>query len=175
MYHEVYKIIRATGQFIDDISARYFQKFHRNLPIISRIRFNNHITLGSAPTADFSILLLNICLTTCTPALGYQPEHGTIGAGKQQSLYLTARSLFSQIQASCSPTVPLIQAGVLLAMYEYTHGRPEDAFVTITGSARMAYATGINRQTQRIYPDRDLLLQDEEAANTWWGIVILER
>ncbi|KAF2491658.1 hypothetical protein BU16DRAFT_565360 [Lophium mytilinum] len=185
VYSEVHGIIRATGQFVDDISARYFQDFHRHLPIISRIRFyNNLITLGVTPAADFSVLLLTICLITHAPALGYQPKHDVNQSVKQQSLYLPAKSLFAQVQVSCSSSIPLIQAGLLLAIYEYTHGRAEDAFVTIAGSARMAYAARIhardNYQTQMTpaashNTNGDILLQAEEAANTWWGIVIYER
>lgn len=71
-YHEVHSIIRATGQFVDDISARYFKVFHLHLPIISRIRFHNHlITLETVPAADFSVLIMAICLITHAPALGY--------------------------------------------------------------------------------------------------------
>ena len=185
MYLEVHRIIRATGQFVDDISARYFQGFHRQLPVISRTRFyNNLITLGAAPAADFSVLLLTICLITHVPALGYQSGHGATQSVEQQSLYLNARSIFAQVQVSCSPSVPLIQTGLLLAVYEYTHGRPDDAFVTIAASARMAYAARIHapgrHQTQMTHTaghnvDIDLLMQAEEAANTWWGIVICER
>ncbi|KAN0096723.1 hypothetical protein V8E51_015528 [Hyaloscypha variabilis] len=185
VYLEVHGIIRGTRQFVDDISARYFQGFHPHLPIISRTRFyDNLITLGAAPAADFSILLLTICLITYAPALGYRPGDGATPSIEQQSLYLTARSLFAQVQVSCSSSVPLIQASLLLAVYEYTNGRPDDAFVTIASSARMAYAariyTGESHQTHlahtiRHNEDRELLLQAEEAANTWWGIIICER
>jgi hypothetical protein len=185
VYLEVHGIIRGTRQFVDDISARYFQGFHPHLPIISRTRFyDNLITLGAAPAADFSILLLTICLITHAPALGYRPGDGATPSIEQQSLYLTARSLFAQVQVSCSSSVPLIQASLLLAVYEYTNGRPDDAFVTIAGSARMAYAarihTGDRHQTHLAHTighneDRGLLLQAEEAANTWWGIIICER
>lgn len=185
MYLEVHGIIRATGQFVDDISARYFQGLHRHLPVISRTRFyKNLINLGAAPAADFSVLLLTICLMTHKPVLANQSPEAT-GSVEQQSLYLTARSLFAQVQVSCSPSLPLIQASLLLAVYEYTHGRPDDAFVTIAGTARMAYAAGIHacdrHQTPTIHTtgdhntDPDLLLQAEEAANTWWGIVVCER
>ena len=185
MYLQVHGIIRSTGQFVDDISARYFQGFHSHLPIISRTSFyNNLVMLGAAPAADFSVLLLTICLITHAPALGYQSRHGASRSVEQQSLYFTARSLFAQVQVSCSPSVPLIQAGLLLAVYEYTHGRPDDAFVTIAGSARMAYGARIHARdchqtemanTASHNANTELLLRTEEAANTWWGIVICER
>jgi hypothetical protein len=167
------------------MSARYFQGFHLHLPIISRTRFyNNLIVLGATPADDFSVLLLTICLITQAPALEYQFEHKAPQSVEQQSLYLAARCLFAQVQVSCSPSVSLIQAGLLLAMYEYTHSWPEDEFVTIAGSARMAYAARIHGsdrlQTQMTLKagqnaNTELLLQAEEAANTWWGNFVCER
>jgi hypothetical protein len=185
LYLKVHGIIRGTRQFVDDVTARYFQHFHRQLPIISRTRFcNNPNAVAAAPTADCSVLLLTICLITHAPALGYHSEYGASQSLEQQSLYLTTKSLFAQVQVSCSPTVPLIQASLLLAVYEYIHGRPDDAFVTIAGSSRMAYAArihaphGVQTQITDVVGhdrDTDYLLQNEEAANTWWGIVIFER
>ena len=185
MYPEVHGIIRGTRQFVDDISARYFQGFHRHLPVISRTRFSNSLTAsGAAPSDDFSVLLLTICLITHAPAHGYRSGDEATRSVEQQFLYLTARSFFAQVQVTCSPSVPLIQACLLLAVYEYTHGRPSDAFVTIAGSARMAYAARIHAQgrheTQMTYTTSSnmhtaLLGHAEEAANTWWGIVICER
>lgn len=139
--------------------------------------------MGAAPVADLSVLLLTICLITHAPALGYKPAHGTTQPDKQ-SLYLTTRSLLTQVQVSCSPSVRIVQAGLLLAVYEYMHGRPDDALATLAGSARIAYAARIHvhdRQDTDVASltsgnmNADLLLQAEEAANTWWGIVICER
>jgi hypothetical protein len=185
VYLQIHGIIRGTRQFVDDISARYFHGFHPHLPIISRTRFyNSLVTFGAAPGPDFSVLLLTICLITHAPALGYRSEHRAKPSVEQQSLYLTTKSLFAQVQVSFSPSGPLIQAALLLAVYEYLHGRPDDAFVTVGGSARMAYTARIHAHERRQAEmtitsgpnaERDFLLQSEEAANTWWGIVIYER
>jgi hypothetical protein len=184
VYLEVHGIIRGTRQFMDDIGARYFQGFHPHLPIISRIRYNSLITLGAEPEADYSVLLLTMCLITYAPALGHQPGQGIAPPYEQQNLYLAARSLLAQIQCFSSPSVPLIQAGLLIAVYEYRQGRSGDAFATIASTARIAYAARINspksHQTDatKVYSHTeytDLRLQAEEAANTWWAIVIYER
>jgi hypothetical protein len=72
----------------------------------------------------------------------------------------------------------------LLAIYEYTHNQSDDSFVAITSSARIAYAARINTrggyQTKPaaisgLNGDIDDMLQIEEAANTWWVILIYER
>lgn len=40
-------------------------------------------------------------------------------------------------------TVQLIQAGALLALYDYAHGKPDDAFLSVNGCARMGYVAGL--------------------------------
>ncbi|KAF2229471.1 hypothetical protein EV356DRAFT_455759 [Viridothelium virens] len=189
LYLQVLGLIRETGQFVDDVSARYFHGVHRYLPIISRTRFhNNLITLGATSSAGFSVLLVAICLASSSPELGRRTGYvsGEIRQVTRRSLYLAARSLFAQVQACFRPSVHLIQAGLLLAVYEYVNGRPDEAFASIAGCARMAYAARIHLcnhsgpQTPS-FPeasaDKDayLQLQSQEAANTWWGIVIYER
>lgn len=168
LYLQARRVIQTTGQFVDDISVRYFQGIHRHLPIISRKHFHDQlIHIGASPPPGFSILLLSICLLTYHPRLLPQtpPPVG------REPLYLSVKSLFAQVQAFFPPSVDFIQAGVLLALYEYANGRPDDAFLSITGCARMGYASGLHRGRPTVFPASD----DDEAVNTWWGIVICER
>lgn len=139
--------------------------------------YSNLITLGAIPSAEFSVLLLTICLTV------------TAGPVDQQSLRYTTNNLVTLVQESYPTSIPLIQSRLLLAVYDYTHGRPEDAFQAIAGCSRMAYAARIHlhflpacrkdsitssaNMKARLEPDDPL--QATEAANTWWGIIICER
>lgn len=178
LYRQVLQLIHQTGQLVDDLSARYFQGPHRHLPVCSRPYFySNLITLGAIPSAEFSVLLLTICLTA-------SDAHTD-----QQSLRRTTNRLVTLVQESYPTSIPLIQSRLLLAIYDYAHGRPEDAFQAIAGCARMAYAARIHLHflsacrkdtitssaniKARSGPDG--LLQATEAANTWWGIIICER
>ena len=54
---------------------------------------------------------------------------------------------------------------LLLAVFEYASGRPETAFITIAGCARMAYTAGIHGGTNRSrgHYDRDPSLQAKQA------------
>lgn len=123
-------------------------------------------------------------MITRAPALGYQARYAATRSVDQQTLYLTAKSLFAQVQGCCPPSVLLIQASIMLAVYEYAHGLLENAFATITGSARMAFAarihTGDHCPTQMTRTashdaEADFCQRTQEGANTWWGIVICER
>ncbi|KAF5857549.1 hypothetical protein ETB97_005652 [Aspergillus alliaceus] len=173
---EVQKIIRSTGKFVDDLTARYFRDFHGHLPIISRTRFqSNLIATGASPSADSSVLLLTICLIAYLPSSDRPPREGDKPNIGRQSLYLATKALLAQVQGYLQqPSIRLIQASLLLATYEYANGRPEVALVTIAGCARMAYAARIHN-SRRHNMDGGSRLEVEEAGNTWWGIVISER
>ena len=179
IYRQVHQIIRETGQFVDDITARYFQGFHCYLPIISRTRFHrNLITLGTTPCGGFSVLLLSICLITSSPKLGRRTRSANNPRpADTQALHLATKSLFSRVQGASPASVPLIQAGILLAVYEYAHGRPDEAFTSIASCARMGYAARMHASNppSSNHIDTDAYLQAEEIANTWWGIIICER
>jgi hypothetical protein len=92
-------------------------------------------------------------------------------------LYVATKSLMAQSQALRAPTIRFIQAGVLLAVYEYAHGHPEPAFVTIGSYARMAYAAQLRSipASTRIAPPQTDWTIEEEEIDTWWGIRICER
>lgn len=183
LYLQALDLIRRTGQFVDDISVRYFQGIHRYIPFISRRRFQSNLTtLGATPSAGYSVLLLSLSLITSSPKLGWgtgcpgpAPNSPVVD---RRSLHLATKSLFAQVQACFPPSVPLIQAGLLLALYEYSHGRPDDAFASITGCARMGYAVHLHlckRASTDKDTDSDILLGAEEGANTWWALIICER
>lgn len=168
LYLQARRVIQATGQFVDGISGSYFQGIHRHLPIISRKRFHDQLFhIGAFPPPGFSILLLTICLLTYHPKSLPQ----TTPPVGRESLYLSVKLLFAQVQTLAPLSVDFIQAGILLALYEYANGRPDDAFLSITACARMGYASCLHRERLTAFSASD----DEEAANTWWGIVICER
>ena len=72
----------------------------------------------------------------------------------------------------------MIQAGLLLATYEYAQGLVEAAYVSIGTCARMGYAGGIHVGQLGRTPlgcQLPLTLKEEEERNLWWGIVVCER
>ncbi|CAH0052333.1 unnamed protein product [Clonostachys solani] len=177
VHAEVNRLIRSTGQFVDDITARYFKDVHMFLPVIARSRFHNSLlTLGATPSADLSILLLCMCLITPDP----EPRNSSpTSKTSQNTLYLSARSIFAQLQAMISPSVSFIQAGLLLGVYEYVHGQSDRGLATISNAARMAYAARIHtlNVSSRHEEQASHSLQPEEAEplNTWWALIIWER
>ncbi|KAL6230657.1 hypothetical protein BDW75DRAFT_234225 [Aspergillus navahoensis] len=166
---EVQRIISFTGQYLDEVSVRYFQSIHWYLPIISRQRFHAHLlSFGTDPGPDFSVLLLSMCMLTYSPDPG-RPDGRHVDP---LTLYLAAKSLFSQAQTIGRPSLNLIQAGILIAVFEYWRGELDRGFVSIGGCARMAYAAGLKRPTSLPSMNNDVY-PDEEDGSTWWGICII--
>lgn len=100
LHHLVHRIIKATGQFVDDISVCYFAEIHTFIPVVSRKHFHDClIGFGTIPGADFSLLLLSICLITYKGDHSHRPN----GYIDNEFLYLSTHSLFAKVQASLLP------------------------------------------------------------------------
>jgi hypothetical protein len=93
----------------------------------------------------------------------------------QFSLYLVAKTIFTQVYSSSPPSLHLIQTGIILATYEYANGKVENALSSIGLCARMGYACRIHLSNPNTKLEGNEFLQAEEEANTWWGIAICER
>ncbi|KAJ5925396.1 hypothetical protein N7454_008035 [Penicillium verhagenii] len=135
------------------------------------------LSFGTNPQADFALLVL--CMSLLVSSADSSEHLGPSGGplAKDLTIYVATKSLMAQAQALCAPTVRIVQAGVLLAVYEYAHGHPEQAFVTIGNYTRMAYAAQLRSSpspTGNAPRQADWSIEEEEI-NTWWGIRICER
>ena len=172
------RLLETTGLYLDEISVRYFQGIHTFVPIISRRRFHAQLlSFGANPQADFALLVL--CMALLIYSADSFDHPGPQGGRRVEdlTLYVATKSLMAQAQALRAPATHLVQAGVLLAVYEYAHGHPEQAFVTIGSYARMAYAARLRSThslTRTAAPWTDWTTEEEEI-NIWWGIRICER
>lgn len=172
LYLRVLRIIRTTGQHIDDIFTRYFRGIHSSIPMLSRSHINRYLVNNSAPPPPgLSVLLLGMCLIT------YHPDFVPPSADllDQETLYVATKTLFSLVQASFPPSLHLIQAAMIMATYEYANGKIHNAFASASLCARMGYAACIDS----VHPLQEMreedFLEAETKANTWWSILIWER
>ena len=78
--------------------------------------------------------------------------------------------LFAQVQAILPPSTRLLQAGLLISIFEYAHELGNAAFVSIGSCAKMASIIGPNAHTSG-----KTKYESEEERNLWWGVVIYER
>ncbi|KAH9907524.1 hypothetical protein F4778DRAFT_545186 [Xylariomycetidae sp. FL2044] len=187
---QISRLLEATGLYLDEISVRYFETIHNYNPIISRPRFHSHlISFGARSRADFGLLLLCMGLLTHYSRTD-RPSEPPLKSVDDTSLYLATKSLVAQAQTLYTPpTIHLIQASILLSVYEYAQDRPEVAFVSIGACARMAHAARLKSPSASKITSAPAVggsaptvggseadwKSDEEQISTWWGIMIYER
>jgi len=163
----------------DNIIDRYFQAFHKWLPVVSPDSFRREASRyqeeGRLPPADFTVLLLAMLLIVL-PALdpSLRPPRAS-----QEFLYITTKSAFSQAQASICTSLRLVQAALLIAQREYTSVRPEAAYISMMTCAGLARVLGVGitsvRTTRDAQKTSDSRLEKMERENLAWAVVMLER
>ncbi|KAL4860902.1 hypothetical protein BDV12DRAFT_180989 [Aspergillus spectabilis] len=151
----------------NDILRLYFTNIHTWLPIVHNQTFQSRLSqMGDAPTADTALILFAMLLLM----KGTESREGNSRSG----LYLLCSYHFSFIQLVRGPTVELVQAGLLLAVYELGSGRSQAASLTIGTCARLGYILRLNIDDQ-VTPQDSSWVKAEEQRRVWMGIYLLDR
>lgn len=153
--------IRATA-------SKFFEHIHLWMPFISKKRFYElYLRSSFQSRPDVVLLLLSLKLITTLPP--------TSPRNPRTPLYYAAKHFYLDVEGSSIFSIPVLQAGVLLALYELGHAIYPAAFLSIGACARYAHALGINvsgtLHTRRVLT----LVEAEERRRVWWAIVILDR
>ena len=165
-------ILHLLGD-MDDVrsfTCKYFNHIHSWMPFISKKRFHDlHLPSPFQSRPDIVLLLLALKLITTLPPSSPQRNPRT-------PLYHAVKHFHLEVEGSSSVlSLPVLQAAVLVALYEIGHAIYPAAFLSVGGCARYAHALGINcsgvLQTRRVLT----LVEVEEKRKTWWAIVILDR
>ncbi|KAK6595323.1 fungal specific transcription factor domain-containing protein [Botrytis cinerea] len=155
---------------IHSYATEFFSHDHTLMSFISKPRFYSyHLHSQSCiPNRPETILLLlSLKLITTLPP--------TNPRNPQTPLYQAIKHYCLEVETSNVPSLPILQAEILIALYEMGHGIYPAAYLTIGACARYAYALGINCN-KRLNVRRVLtMVEMEERRRVWWAIVILDR
>jgi hypothetical protein len=172
-FHQlVCSILDVESDGIEKAAERYFSNMRKWFPVVDENDFLSTTpgpqgrTLG-CPGNHESLRLLAIRLITqsrCSARL-HDPE--------SNSLHLTARRLFFIFQEA-SPTVALLQSGLLIAAYEWGHGITRLSYLTLSACVGLAQIMGYNRD---IATSLDSIRGDilDPAVRCWSAVVVLDR
>jgi hypothetical protein len=152
---------------ISDIQATanlYFETVHTWMPILSKkLFFSNLLYRLSHRRAETFLLILSMRLCSAqvtTP---------------RTRLYRTVKQLYAEIEASGALSFQVLQAAILIALYEMGHSVYPAAFLSVGLCARYATTLGINTNPVSIHAKKLPWLEEEEHRRVWWSLAILDR
>ncbi|KAI9760148.1 MAG: hypothetical protein M4579_001868 [Chaenotheca gracillima] len=148
----------------------FFETVHKFFPIISKKRLVLHLANPLAESgADLALLFLCMKLVSERPFVG--PEGG------EMPLYSVAKRFYFLAETNNVTTLHLLQAGLLIALYEIGHGIYPAAFLTVGNCARLGYALGLRAEkgAAQMLNRCGTWTEQEERRRVWWGVVILDR
>jgi hypothetical protein len=161
-------ILETDDVNISSLCATYSKTLHTWFPIISSTDLFAR-ACRIAPDIQNTILFLSIYLHND------YTDPTSDGGSYLESVYGLVKGAWSHFQVSHGYTIPLIQAGLLIAMYEDGQLLEEESHSTIVTCANMGYSLGLHNSLRH-----DIAASSPEPALethrlVWWGIIILER
>lgn len=160
-------IIKYVGEPLS-IATKYWDKIHWWMPIISKKRFYDNSLNPLVPLGvDIVLLLATMRLIQWYPEQEPRPE----------AEYVAIRYAIFEAETAGILTLQLLQAKVILTVYEFAHAIYPAAYLSVGACARYGTSLGIN-QSLKMYPlaaTPELILEIEEKKRTWWLILLLDR
>ncbi|KAL7901102.1 hypothetical protein HDV63DRAFT_365007 [Trichoderma sp. SZMC 28014] len=160
---------------IQSIAYNFFDSIHWWMPVISKKGFFAHL-LNPLSQRRSELSLLIICMQLCCePDLG--SATGTLDA---KTLYQNAKKLHFEMEASGVFSLRVLQAGILIALYELGQAIYPAAYLTVGSCARYATAIGVDQlreddTSSSAYGNSRTLSEVEERRRAWWIILFLDR
>lgn len=159
---------------IEAISKKYFEYTHQWLPMICPVRFEKGLRQFKdfEPEGGFlmTVLAMHLIVTPCS-------EHPPCNSVSESKWYRACKYYFGQMVSVGEPSIGLVQAGILIALFEHTQCIKNRALVTLGISARVAYAVGLDNIEARyaVSEQKETTMEEDEALHTWWGLILLDR
>lgn len=153
---------------IDLMISHYFETVNIWMPIINLSRLERLLNPPSnIMRSDLALLLLSMKLILQVP---------NNDDAERSSFYITAKRFCFALEMEGTYSLLKVQAGLLIAMYEFGHAILPAAYTSIGSCARQGMCLGIHHQdAPQILRKARVWLDWEERQRVWWLIVILDR
>jgi len=161
------------NSIIGDVSQRlataktFFETIHKWLPIISKKRFFENVNPLCPVRPDYALLIVCMDVMSWVPGPDVQiPRTSTYLAAKQYQLNLETSGILS---------MPALQAGILIAVFELGHAIYPSAFLSVAACARYGSALGLDWNLVSSQASPLCWVDAEERNRVWWAIALLDR
>ncbi|KAL1591680.1 hypothetical protein SLS60_011679 [Paraconiothyrium brasiliense] len=148
---------------IHDVTRMYISKTDQWLPMISNMKFQKELALyGQLVSSDkFVLLVLAMHLVISPPA-----DHPPAASLAESPWYRKCKYLFQYFVGFREPNIELIQAGMLIAVFEFSHCIEDRAVTTLGICCRLAYLLDFDEvMVKHASQDLGKLSADDEEVN----------
>jgi hypothetical protein len=150
----------------------FFNSTHSWMTIVRKQRFIKRVA-SSKHKAEAEVAILLLSMRLIAEPFDFAK---TRGDASRDTLYQAAKQLHAIIQTSKGPSLELIQAGIMIALFEHNSALDEAAYETLINCSDMSQCIGmgISQDSTKVRIS-SVTAMEEERRRTYWGIVILER
>ncbi|KAF2430808.1 hypothetical protein EJ08DRAFT_210869 [Tothia fuscella] len=158
--------LKVLTEDIREQANTYFCTIHPWIPFLSKKFFNERLLSPLAPRGtDISLLFACIKLVCSVP----------MGESMHSSAYITIKGSLLEAEMAGVVSLRILQAWILLCIYEFGHAIYPSAYLSVGICARYAAALGINFRESKSQRQTYHWIEAEERARALWAVVILDR
>jgi hypothetical protein len=170
----VFKLLSETKSTFEHISEQYFAWTSIWLPMISPVKFNDDSRLMNnfQPSSGFLLKVLAMHLIVTPPS-----DHPPTASFTDSPWYRKCKYHFGQYISMGECSLHVIQAGMLIALFEHTQYVADSARLTLGVCGRMIYELELDAFVAELsIKDQVVMtLEEEEKWYTWWDMFLLDR
>jgi len=157
----------------ETVANEYFDRIHWWRPIIDKSQVSPRFADIDNYDGELTLLLLAMKVVAWKPN-----KQGSLDPDPITSTYVTAKHALSETVITSNLSLRLLQAQILLAIYEIGHAIYPAATISVAACAQYGYAMHTDQvlDPKSLTPNESFnRLEREEQRRTWWAILILDR
>ncbi|KAE8423943.1 fungal-specific transcription factor domain-containing protein [Aspergillus pseudocaelatus] len=165
---EYIRYLRSPAQFRHEVDV-YFNSVHTFFPIVSKLRLYQQLSNADRINdPDLGLLLIAMQLHTRSCS---EVESG------DAELYRSAKACYVYVESSNVFSIKVLQALLLIALYEISNAIYPTAYLTVGHCARLGHAMGVHQRSDapQMLNRVGTWVELEERRRTWWAVIILDR
>ncbi|KAI0400626.1 hypothetical protein F4802DRAFT_583985 [Xylaria palmicola] len=161
----IQRILVKSGTSLVIAASKFMDTIYPWFPIIDAETITRLIKSSEDESTDSLSAFRVLCMHLLTQVPCHHPNHMT-----SNSLYLAARRFFFLFQDVTSHVpVELLQGGLLITLYECSHGIWDAAYLSLTNCIALSQIAGV--KFEEIFNSHD---NDPRKASCW-AIILLDR
>lgn len=149
---------------IQTISTLFFDTIHSWMPIVSKQEFYKSLP-SRLTTGRSELFLLVLSMKLCCARI----------TTPKTELYHAVKQFYFDVEASGVLSVHVLQAAILITIYEVGHAIYPAALLSVARCAQYATCLGIDATARPPQSMGLSWIRIEECCRIWWSISILDR